>query len=63
MVEKIIRALIFICLVAICVYLALWVLSVIGLAIPAMIIQIVWIVVVLVVLLYLWRAFSGDLKL
>ena len=50
-------------LVGICVYLAIWVLGVIGLAIPAMIIQIVWVVVVLVVLLYLWRAFSGDLKL
>lgn len=63
MVEKVIRALIVLCLLVICVYLVIWVFGVLGIAIPAGIIPIMWVIVILLALLYLWRAFGADLKL
>jgi hypothetical protein len=61
MIEKIIRALILLCALAICVYLVIWVLGVIGLTIPAVIIPIIWVMALLVAILILWRAFGGSL--
>ncbi len=55
MVEAVIRALIYIlCLVA-CVFLVLWVFASVGIALPAMVIKIVWIIVALLCLLVLFR--------
>lgn len=61
MVEKVIKALILLCALAICVYLVIWVLGVIGLTIPAVIIPIIWVIALLVALLILWRAFGSSL--
>ena len=61
MVEKILRALILLCALAICVYLVIFVLGVIGLTIPAAIIPIIWVIALLIALLILWRAFGGSL--
>lgn len=63
MIEKVIRALILLCVLAICVYLVIWVLGVIGLTIPAAIIPIIWVIAVLIAILILWRAFGGSLGL
>lgn len=63
MVEKVIRALILLVALAICIYLVIWVLGVIGLTIPAAIIPLIWVMAVLVALLILWRAFGGSLGL
>lgn len=62
MVERLIKALIFLCLIVACVFLVLYVLGQLGIAIPSMIVNIIWVVVLLVVLLYLWRAFGGYLN-
>lgn len=61
MVEKIIRALILLCALAICVYLVIFVLGAIGLTIPVAIIPIIWVLALLVALLILWRAFGSSL--
>lgn len=63
MVEKILKALILLCALAILVYLAIWVLGVIGLTIPAAIIPIIWAIAILVAILILWRAFGGSLNI
>lgn len=56
MVEAIIMSLIYICLLAIAIYLILWVIqAVAGISIPPKIVQIIWIVFVLVCLLLLVR--------
>jgi uncharacterized membrane protein len=55
MVEAVIRALIYVlCLVA-CVVLILWVLSSVGIVLPAMIIKIIYIILALFCLLILFR--------
>lgn len=56
MIEAVIQALIYICLLAIIVYLVIWVLTtVVGVAIPPKIIQLIWVIFVLVCLLLLFR--------
>lgn len=55
MIESVIRFLIGICLLVAAVYLVLWVLTAIGLLIPAMVVKIIWIVVALIALLWLFR--------
>ena len=59
MVEGIITLLITVCVLAIVVYLVIWVL------IPEKVVQILWVIVVLIVILLLWRLISqhGGLRL
>lgn len=60
MLESIITFLIYICVVAIVIYLVIWVLrDVLGLPIPAKVIQILWVILALVALLFLIRLFPG----
>lgn len=56
MVETVIMLLIQIALVVGLVYIVLWVLGQLGIAIPPMIEKVLWVIVVLIVLLLLWRA-------
>ncbi len=58
MVENVIILLIYIALLVGLVYLAVWVMGKLGIPIPAMLMNIVWIIVVLIVLLLCWRALS-----
>lgn len=55
MFETVIRFLITICLIALVVYLVLWVLASVGIMIPAMVVKIVWIIAALVAILFLVR--------
>jgi hypothetical protein len=56
MIEGIIYALIYICLVALVIYLVIWVLTtVIGVPIPAKVIQILWVIFALICILILVR--------
>lgn len=63
MVERIIYALIYLCVLAIGYYLIIWVLGAIGIHIPPMVLQILLVILVLVAILILWRLFSGSIKL
>jgi hypothetical protein len=55
MIEAIISLLIYICILALVVYLIIWVLGIIGVPIPDKVIQIVWVIVALVVILMVLR--------
>lgn len=56
MIEAVIQALIYICVLALVVYLVIWVVTeVLGVPIPPKVLQIIWIIVALVVLLVLIR--------
>lgn len=56
MLSAVIVALIYICIAALIVYLVLWVLQSIGIAIPAMVVKIIWIIFALLVILWLVQA-------
>ena len=58
MVENVIFLLIYICLLVGLVYLAVWVLGRLGIPIPSMLMNIVWVIVILIVILLCWRALS-----
>jgi hypothetical protein len=58
MVENVIILLIYIAILVGLVYLAIWVMGKLGIPIPGMLLNIVWVVVVLIVLLLCWRALS-----
>jgi hypothetical protein len=58
MFEAIIRALLYICGIALCYFLIIWVLGEIGIMIPAMVLKILLVMLVLVCILVLWRLFS-----
>lgn len=58
MLEAIIRALIFLCLMALGYFLIIWVLAAIGIAIPAMVAKILLVILVLIALLVLLRLFA-----
>jgi hypothetical protein len=60
MVERVIYALIYICGIALCYFLIIWVLGSIGIHIPAMVLNIMLVVLVLVAILILWRLFAGS---
>lgn len=60
MVEALITMLIYICILALVVYLVIWVLGQIGVALPPQVIKILWIIVALVVLLMLVRLVIGG---
>jgi hypothetical protein len=55
MLEAVIRFLITMCLIALCVFLVIWVLGAIGVVLPAMVIKIIWIIAALVAVLFLVR--------
>ncbi len=59
MVERLIYALIYLCGIALCYYLIIWVLGAIGIALPHMVIVILGVILVLVAILILWRLFAG----
>jgi hypothetical protein len=63
MVEQVILLLIYIAVVVGLVWLVIWVLEYLGIAIPEMIKRVIWVIAVLVVLLLLWRAFGGAVRL
>jgi hypothetical protein len=61
MLTAIITLLIYICLVALVIYLVLWVLqTVVGLALPAKVIQILWVIFALIVVLLLVQIVLGG---
>ena len=51
MLEAIIGVLIYICIIALVVYLVIWVLQSIGVPLPANVIRIVWVIVALIAIL------------
>ena len=53
MIAALITALIYVCLVVMAVYLVFWVMDQIGIALPAQVVKIIWVIVALVVLLIL----------
>lgn len=55
MIEAVIMGLIYLCLVVIAIYLIIWVLQQLGIAIPENIMKIIWVIVVLVAILILVR--------
>lgn len=59
MVERVIYALIYLCGIALCFYLIIWVLGAIGIHLPPMVVNILVVVLVLVAILILWRLFAG----
>jgi hypothetical protein len=63
MVEAIVMLLIYICLVVGVCYLVIWVLEQLGIAVPAQVIKILWVVVVLIVILLLYRTLAPVLRL
>ena len=61
MLESIIMLLIYVCVLALVVYLVIWVLrDVVGLPIPGKVIQILWVIFALVVILYLAQFLLGG---
>lgn len=58
MVESVLVLLIYICVVVGLCWLVIYVLGVLGVAIPPKVQQILWVIVLLIVLLLLWRAFG-----
>ncbi len=60
MLTAVITMLIYVCVVALVIYLIIWVLrDVIGLALPPKVIQILWVIFALIVLLYLVQFVLG----
>jgi hypothetical protein len=63
MVEGVIRGLIILCVLVAAVFIVLWVIGQLGLAIPSMVVTIIWIIVALIALLILWRIVSPYVNL
>lgn len=57
MIEAVITLLIYVALVCLAVYLVLWVLEQVGIALPPQVVRIIWVIVVLIVILLLVRTF------
>ena len=61
MLASVISFLIYVCLFAIVIYLVIWVLrDVVGLPIPAKVIQLLWVIVALIVILWLVQMVVGG---
>lgn len=58
MVGSVIRALIYLCCIALMFYLCIWVLGELGIILPAMVLHILMVMFVLVAILILWQLFS-----
>lgn len=57
--ESIIALLIYVCILALVIYLILWVLGEVGITLPAQVIRIIWVIVALVVILMILRVIPG----
>lgn len=60
MVERVIYALLYLCAIVLCYFLIIWVLGMLGIAIPAMVAKVIMVMLVLVAILVLWRLFAGS---
>ena len=60
--EALIRALIYLCVVALCFFLCLWVLAELGVMLPGMVITILKVIFVLIAILILVRLFAPALS-
>lgn len=60
--ERVIRALLYLCVIAICFYLIVWVLGVLGIALPHMVLTILKVMFVLIAILVLVRLFYPVLS-
>jgi hypothetical protein len=60
MITTIITLLIYLCLLALVMYLIIWVLGEIGLSLPAQVIKILWVIVALIALLLIVQALLGG---
>jgi hypothetical protein len=64
MIERVIYALLYICGIALCYFLIIWVLGQIGIHIPAMVLNILLVMLVLIAILVLVRLFwNSNIKL
>jgi len=59
MAATIITLLIYICILALVVYLVFWVLETVGIPLPAQVVRIVWVIVALIVILFIVQALPG----
>jgi uncharacterized membrane protein len=55
MIGNLIRALIYLCVIALCFYLAVWVLGMLGVALPVMVIRILGVIFILIAILVLYQ--------
>lgn len=60
MLESVISILIYVCILALVVWLVIWVLGQIGVPLPAQVIRILWVIFALIVLLWFVRMFLGG---
>ena len=60
--ETVIRALIYLCVIALCFFLCVWVLGVLGVALPYMVVTILKVIFVLIAILILVRLFYPVLS-
>ena len=60
--ERVARALIYLCLVALCFYLIIWVLGSLGIALPFMVISILKVIFVLIAIIVLAQLFGPMLS-
>lgn len=63
MLESVIMALIYLCVIAIVIYIVIWVLGQLGIAIPDHIMKIIWVIVVLLALLFILRTLLPGMGL
>lgn len=61
MFESVVYLLIGLCLLAIVVFLIQWVLGQLGIAIPARVMQMLWVIVVLVAILFIYKAVAPHI--
>ena len=61
MIESLIMTLIYICILALVVYLILWVIEMIGIPLPAQVVKIIWVIVALVAILIIVRVLLPQL--
>ena len=59
MITAIITLLIYLCILAIVVYLIIWVLGIIGLPIPQKVIQLIWVIAALIAILMIVQFLAG----
>jgi uncharacterized membrane protein len=60
MIASVITFLIYLCLLAIVVYIVIWVLGIIGVPLPAKVIQLLWVIVGLIAILWLVQMVLGG---
>jgi hypothetical protein len=61
MVGALIRALLYLCTLALVFYLVVWVLAELGIVLPIMVIHIIGVMFVLIAILVLWNLFAGRI--